>query len=129
MRSLILALVAAVAGMFASQAWAAPPLVKKLSEVPAVAAQPVKTLAQGQQAQGTIARVNPVTKSFDLQTPQGLMRVPGGTKLQIQNGWNGSPKDATFGEVQQMAARRVIVVVIRVPGKVIIVVIVSRRVA
>lgn len=121
MRSFMIAL-AAVGLLVASlvSAEAAAPKVGRGS----LAAQPiVRTLATGQQAQGKLAVVNAQSKFLELQTKDGLLRVPVTGKLKVQNGQNGTPHDASFGEVQSLARKLIVVIVIRTPDTIIVVII------
>lgn len=125
MRFLILAVAAAVMFFQATTSFAAPP-VKVVNRVPVATARPVKVLGVGGKVQGTLSRVNAASKYMEIETTGGLVRVPANAKLKLQNGPNGSQVDTTFQAVENLARKRVIIIIVRTPDVVVIIIIRTR---
>lgn len=92
----------------------------------AVVGRPVvQDLAPGAKLQGTLMRADTRGNFLEMQTAKGLVKVPVKGKVMIQNGLNGRPVATTLAQAQNLAARR-IVIVIRTRDRIIIIIIRTR---
>jgi len=85
----------------------------------------LQNLAPGAKLQGTLMRADAKGKYLQLQTAKGLVNVPVNTKVMVQDGLNGRPVETTLGQAQNLAARR-IVIIIRTRDRIIIIIIRTR---
>jgi len=126
MRSLILAFAALALVLQAATSYAAP-VEKVVNRVPVVGVKPVKVLGVGGRVQGTLSRVDAAGKYFEVQSAEGLVKIPVNAKLKMQYGVNGQQFPASFDSVKSaVSARRIIVIVIR-SGDTVIVIIIRTR--
>ncbi|MFO0968732.1 MAG: hypothetical protein U0793_24510 [Gemmataceae bacterium] len=107
MRSLMFGLATALCvGAVGSPAEAAPKTPVNRGVVPGV------PLVPGARIQGVLIDVDVVGRVLLLNTDRGIVRVPVGGRLQVQNGLTGRPIDQQLGGIRTLASRGATVIVV-----------------
>ena len=107
MRPYVFALVATSLLFSAASSFAAPPVKMLNGMAQAVNAHPVRVLGLGGSAEGTSVRVNTLGKFMELQTANGLVRVPLNGKVMLQNGETGPLVPVSPGDLNNVSALKI----------------------